>query len=73
MVNVDKKLSFFDGEKWDTSFEYIFNILPGFAMVARLARRLRTKRATTNTGILHFVQDDDFMKERGGDKCFGSG
>jgi hypothetical protein len=42
VVNVDKKLSFFDGEKWDTIFEYIFNILfdSGLRCAVGLARRL---------------------------------
>jgi hypothetical protein len=35
VVNVVEKPSFFDGEKWDTSFEYIFNILFGSSLCWR--------------------------------------
>ena len=66
MVNVDKKLSFFVGEKWDTIFEYIFNILPGSGFVL-IVQRLYLEQTTTNTGILHYVQDDDFRVNGSGD------
>jgi hypothetical protein len=63
---VDKKLSFFVGEKWDTIFEYIFNILPGSGFVL-IVQRLYLEQTTTNTGILHYVQDDDFRVNGSGD------
>ena len=58
VVNVVKKLSFFGDQKWDTSFEYFFNILSSSGFVLTFPRAY-LEQATANTGILHCVQDDD--------------
>ena len=60
VVNVVKKLSFFGDEKWDTSFEYFFNILSSSGLLT--LQRACVEQTKANTGILHFVQDDDVVR-----------